>query len=386
MTHADSGPHERMVHRMTTSRVFATLTDPSTPGSSTTAPSPSTFAWRHPEELMSSILCLDSSVARDASTTHSRRNSGRDLVFSRCRFSSRVSCSTMHKFVPFGARTRNCGLSGKEVCIRSPPEVVSPHSPETACPQKRKDSEPGSTCDSSLLRSIDEVNARAIDANRSNRMVAYCGCRSTAARLAGTSDTRLTSASAASSEMVTSCSRSCAKSSCEYTSTALYCWRSACIPVLFWVIRPKSCRVSLITNGSVDGVRSASSMGTPPASRSALLKGSKSCASSDKASTVTRCSLCRGTWARQHSCSTCSTCEEIPCSKKAERFEMESCATAAMARHACSLSSGSDERSSVSKYLKRTWPSKSEPEAYSWKMIRASASITHGNVRATCVA
>eukprot|EP00966_Prymnesium_polylepis_P124787 2886092-Prymnesium_polylepis.2 len=101
-----------------------------------------------------------------------RRKSGRDLTFPRCRLSSSVSCSTMHRLVPAAARSKYCGLSTNDVFIRSPPAEPSFHSPATEWPQKANDGEPGSTCCSSSERSNEAESARAIDARISNRIAA----------------------------------------------------------------------------------------------------------------------------------------------------------------------------------------------------------------------
>ena len=113
--------------------------------------------WRR----ISSTLRRDSSASGVAAVTQRRRKRGRLLIFSFCRASSSQSCSTMQKLVPAGARSTNCGLSTKLVCVRSPPAVCSPQLPTAHAPQKPNSAEPGSAATFCFLRSIEEESARA---------------------------------------------------------------------------------------------------------------------------------------------------------------------------------------------------------------------------------
>jgi hypothetical protein len=198
---------------MVTSRVLATSRKPLTPGSSWTTESASIAAGRAPLELISSTLRRDSRASGVAAVTQRRRKSGRVLIFSFCRVSSSQSCSTMHRLVPAGARSTNCGLSTKLVWVRSPPAVASPQLPTAHAPQKPNSALPGMVMIFCFLRSIEDESARAMLASSSKRIALKRACCSTSAMHLGTSETRLTSARAASSVMAVSCI--CAKRSCE---------------------------------------------------------------------------------------------------------------------------------------------------------------------------
>eukprot|EP00967_Tisochrysis_lutea_P048408 scaffold59117_cov28-Tisochrysis_lutea.AAC.3 len=90
-----------------------------------------------------------------AAVTHSRRKSGRDLERAFCRWSSRTSCNTKQTLAPGGALRMYCGLSTKEVCVRSPPALPSFHSPIAAAPQKGNVFDPADAAVSWPARSID---------------------------------------------------------------------------------------------------------------------------------------------------------------------------------------------------------------------------------------
>ena len=250
--------------------------------------------------------------------------------------------------MPGLARRMNCGLSTNDVCIRSPPAQPSSHAPLRDEPQNSNCFEPSMLECSCFVRCIELASARAIDAIISKRIVRCRGCAATTFIAAGISETRLTKAKAPSSVIAASWSV-VAKSSFAYTSTAFIAASSFWTETQPCVIRPISAKVSLITKGSWLGVSISSSSRTAPCWRIVSLNGSKSWASSDSAITTTRCSRCRGICCWHVSCNTAITCAAIPWSMNALRFAALSCAIAAIAWHACSLSSGSWEVKSALK-------------------------------------
>ena len=76
----------------------------------------------------------------------------------------------MQRLVPGGALSKNCGLSTKLVCLRSPPALPSFQWPSVALPQNWKSELPERLISSRSFLSMLEVSARLMLASISKRI------------------------------------------------------------------------------------------------------------------------------------------------------------------------------------------------------------------------
>ena len=120
---------------------------------------------------MSSWVRRVANVSGLAAVTQRRKKRGRCLTRSCSRVASSVSWSRIVRLVPALALIRNCGLSTKLECLRSPPALPSFHSAMHAAPQKLNSLDPERDMEVCSERSMDEESARAIAASSSCRIV-----------------------------------------------------------------------------------------------------------------------------------------------------------------------------------------------------------------------